>query len=237
MRGFVLVNYGDKFLGHLKQCIKCIRHFSDYPITVYTNKKIDCDAEVVFYGEKNHHDKKYKGIGNCTELRTKLLIDSPYDEACYIDADIYIIHRGFLQGFEILESYPILMPQNPRWFVTNFEERGDSDIGAYVNKKDRKRLKKMPKYLTAWNGGVQFVKRGERAKHFYRILKELQQRGSGRNQTKMAIASWKTGIHPYVLPPNWCVCQEHVDIEIPLALHCGHGPVMKLWKDKYENNY
>ena len=236
MRGFIYVNYGTSHLEHLKRSIASVKRFCDYPITVWTDKPTGIDGEQFYTPNKYKGLKdKYVGVHTVTQTRTDKILESPYSETCYLDGDIYIVDRGFLCGFDMLEKYPIMMPQNPRWFSTTENGSGDSECGANISKHDKKTIKSLPKYMTAWNAGVQFVKKCAVSRVFYKEISKLQKEGVGRDQTKIMIASWSTGFYPYVLPVHWCVCQEHAEIANPLALHCDHEPVMKRWKRDYEN--
>ena len=71
-----------------------------------------------------------------------------------IDNDVYVIHEGFLEGFKISEYYGISMVQNPRMFISTYEQdMGDIDIGADVYLHDKAFIKDMPKYMTSLNMG------------------------------------------------------------------------------------
>ena len=40
-----------------------------------------------------------------------------------------------------------------------------------------------------------------------------------------------TKFNPYVLPLNWCVCQENIGIGNEIILHVGHQQVKKYYED------
>ena len=42
-------------------------------------------------------------------------------------------------------------------------------------------------------------------------------------------AAWETGIYPYILPKQWCVCDGNEGIGEEVILHVGHERVKKYY--------
>jgi len=226
--GFVFVLVSTKHLKYLKKSIELIRRFdSKAEITVWHDKDICVDDVNLVKFERIEYEKSCK-IKNSNLFRMKALMESPYENTCYLDNDIYIIHQGFWEGFKIAKLFGLAMPMNPRKFVTTWEGNGDSDVGGRVNNIDTVELLYQPQYMTAHNTGVIFY--NQKAKVLLNAMRDEIERNVSRGQTRHVIAFCKSGLYPYILPENYCVCVEDVDIKLPLALHVGHPEIYALWE-------
>ena len=85
-----------------------------------------------------------EGHRNSNIQRVKALLESPFDNTVYLDNDVYVVHRGFSEGFKIVNKFGLALPMNPRWYVSTKEgDSGDLDIGADVSEYDRSKIKEM----------------------------------------------------------------------------------------------
>ena len=48
---------------------------------------------------------------------------------------------------------------------------------------------------------------------------------------------WETGIYPYLLPFNWCICNDHINHKYTknneIILHVGQTNVFNYWKQNF----
>jgi hypothetical protein len=50
-----------------------------------------------------------------------------------------------------------------------------------------------------------------------------------RGPTAMWRAIWRSNKNPYMLPPQWCVCQENCGVGNEIMLHVGHEKVKQYY--------
>jgi hypothetical protein len=50
-------------------------------------------------------------------------------------------------------------------------------------------------------------------------------------------AAWETGIYPYILPKQWCVCIGDQGIGNEVILQIGHKEVAYYYKNNIEENF
>ena len=238
--GATYVLVGNRDIDHLSQSIKLLRNFSpSIPVIVYleSQKQIDLISKhlsnITF---KLFERLKYptrEENRNSSTWRLKALLESPFENTLYIDNDIYVVHKGFFEGFNISENYGVSMVQNPRMFISTYEQDiGDIDIGADVQLHDKTFIKDMPKYMTSLNMGVIFY--NKKSEPFIKEVLAQQLEYPSRGQASLARAIWKTKTQPYTLPINWLVCKKHKGIERPLALHVGHKNIYDWWKESFD---
>ena len=234
--GATYVLVGDRDIKHLRKSIQLLRSFSPkIPVIVYLENQeqinfISKDLSNITF--KPFERFKYpirEENRNSSAWRLEALLQSPFENTVYIDNDVYVIHEGFLEGFKISEYYGISMVQNPRMFISTYEQdMGDIDIGADVYLHDKAFIKDMPKYMTSLNMGVMFY--NKKSEPFIKEVLAQQLEHPSRGQASLARAIWKTKTQPYTLPVNWLVCKKHENIERPLALHVGHDNIHDWWK-------
>ena len=238
-KGITYVVVGDRDIGHMRKSIEIVRQYDqDIPITIYHDIP---QNRLPVSGLKNLKFRPFKRISypyreenrNSSLWRLISLRESPYDVTLYLDNDIYIVHPGFFEGFEIAYNYGISMVQNPRMFIKTREGTiGDMDIGVDVQPYDKQFVQDMPNYMTSYNMGVTFCDKG--STKFLDALIDEQYENPTRGQAGLYRTIWKTKQSPYCLPINWLVCKKHCGLDNPLALHVGHDNVLKWWEASYK---
>ena len=234
------VAVGHRDLPKLDKSIELVRNFEPgIPIRVYHDMPASDLASLSKY---NVNLRKYERIKypkreenrNSSYWRLISLKESEYETTLYLDNDIYVVHKGFFEGFKIAKEYGILMVQNPRMFIkTQEQDIGDLDIGADVLPYDKSFVKDMPDYMTAYNMGVTFY--SELSEDFLDELIWEQKNNPSRGQAGLYRTIWKTRTAPYCLPINWLVCKKHCDIENPLSLHVGHKNVLERYEAEFQD--
>lgn len=236
------VAIGPRDYRKLQQSIAIIRSYEpDIDIRVYHDEDA---SNLSFLSDLNIELRKFKRIQfksreenrNSSYWRLVSIkeAEQEYESILYLDNDIYVVHPGFFEGFQIAKDYGICMVQNPRMFIKTKEGNiGDLDIGADVLKYDKKFLEDMPSYMTAYNMGVTFYSSKPRGSHFLDSLLWEQQNNPSRGQAGLYRTIWKIKEAPYCLPINWLVCKKHCDIENPLSLHVGHTNVLERWAREF----
>lgn len=234
-RCIITTAFGNR-THNVAHLIKNIRQYVDYPIVVITSKdsiislpvdinhnpdsNLNVEIKLVERLWPNHHRS---GQRNGDYYQMKATLDSEYDQILYLDDDMRICDRGFIQGFELAKKFGVCLPLNPRSFVGV-----DAAIGADVPIGSR--AVEIP-LATAYNCGTMFVDKehcdtDSFLKGCAYIILKKPMRGP--------LACWntvnETKIVPYLLPPQWCVCQENIGIHNPIILHTGHEAVREYYK-------
>lgn len=222
-RCIITTAFGDR-RKNIDRLIKNIRQYIDYPIVIYTSKDsyiglppIDCpnlDVEIKLVERLwPHHPRSGQRNGDYYQFLGAL--ESGYSQILYLDDDMYIVDKDFIQGFELAERFGICLPLNPRAFVGR-----DACIGADVPENDR--IVEIP-LATAYNCGTMFVNTKHLGtKRLLRRCKAIILEAPMRGPLVIWKAVSRTGIVPYLLPPQWCVCLEDVKCKNPIILHLGH---------------
>ena len=246
--GAIYVLHGDRDIRFLMQSVRELRKFCpDIPVIVYYHledrglldvlRSVLPENNIEFkeYAPLEFEDTKDRAPHRNSDIqRTKALINSSFENTVYIDNDVYVVHRGFLEGFRISDKFGCAMAMNPRWYASTMEgDSGDLDIGADVSEYDRAQVAKMPKYMTAVNIGLIFYNKSSH--DFMEAFLSEQEKHPSRGQAAIIRAMWATGKYPFILPPNWLACSKHETIEKPIALHVGHENILKLWQDNFSN--
>lgn len=235
--GITYVLIGERDLQVLRRSISIIRSFKkDIHIKVYHDIEINPSDFENLNVEFRQFDRikypKREENRNSSYWRLISLLESEHDCTLYLDNDIFVVHEGFFEGFEIAKYYGTCMVQNPRMFITTEErDMGDADIGNDVLLYDRQFLKDMPKYMTSYNMGVMFSSKND--KDFIKEIAEEQLNNPSRGQAGLYRTIWKTKRAPYCLPINWLVCKKHEGIERPLSLHVGHPNILNWWRRSF----
>ena len=229
-RCIITTAFGD-MQENVARLIKNIRQYVDYTIQIITSKESK-SLDGIISGYTNVEIKYVKqlwpshhrtGQRNGDYYQMQGCLESEYDSILYLDADMFIVNKDFVQGFNLSHKFGILLPLNPRSFVGV-----DAAIGADVPIGSR--AVEIP-LATAYNCGTMFVDKEHCDSNSflkwcaYIILKQPM-RGP--------LAVWntvnETKIVPYLLPPQWCVCAEDVGSQMPIILHAGHEAVRNYYK-------
>lgn len=202
--------------------------FPDSTVTIYTdnsefkNEKINSiiivkpvfNKKSVRYGW--HCSDFYRAIG---------LLESKAEIAIYSDADMIFFSKSCKNILELTEKFGICVPANPRLLMRN---------DALVGEDCDKILDETEGYGAAYNTSpISFNTRNILARKLLEEYVKLMKETPQRNPVILYRAAWNTGIFPYVLPFNWCVCKEHIGIGNELILHSGHRQVLNYYTKKH----
>lgn len=181
--------------------------FTSYPVYVYK------DLKPVHTGIRaGYRNSNYWRIQKTMDLLNE------YESVCYLDNDMRVVNKGFWDGFALAEKFGFCVPMNPRAFV-----KTDSDKGV-----DAQTIPAVP-HGTAWNNAVVFA--SKRGLPFMKAILDENINRPQRGPMTMWEAAWKTGLFPYILPYEYCVCMPQFWIEDPLCLHCGSPNIREHYKE------
>lgn len=210
------------------------RWFPDCKVTLYTDHpnisipKGNIELKVVdpiFKGQHRYGNRcndYYKVFG---------LLESDCDVAIALDSDMAVVSPEVKSLIDITKKFGSCVPQNPRMQV-----RFDGIKGAdadYNIEEDGSRGNGMANNMSP----ICLHTKSERGKKLMRHYLKQMETHPVRGPLAMWRASWKSGINPYLLPLQWCVCPPHKgpansllnDTGNEIMIHVGHDNVKKFY--------
>ena len=153
--------------------------------------------------------------------KVKKILQSKAQIAIAMDGDLFIVNKDVEKIIPLVKKFGICLLANPRKLV-----RVDTLIGAGSDKQ----LDETNGTGYALNGAVVAVDiTNVRVRRLLEKFCEIMEKTPLRAPLVWWRAIWETGINPYILPPNWCVCEEDVGIDNEIILHIGHEKVKEYY--------
>lgn len=202
--------------------------FPDSTVTLYTDnhaiKIININRVIVVDPVFNKEHRRYGW--HCSDLYRAIgLLESRADIAIYSDADMIYLSKSCRSILKLTEKFGICVPANPRLLMRN-----DALIGEDCDR----HLDETEGYGAAYNTSpISFHTKNNSARRLLEEYVNIMLSTPQRNPVILYRAAWNTGIFPYVLPFNWCVCKEHLGIGSELILHSGHKQVLNYYTKKH----
>lgn len=185
------------------------KYFPDIKVKVITEGEDICD--------KNHERYGYRMNDYHT---AKMLLESEEDIAISSDADMKVVSERVKDIIPLVKRFGLCVPSNSRWLAGI-----DAEIGE-----DGQKIEKPIRSGYALNiSPIFFYTRNKRMRKLLEVYAEMLKENPRRGTQVMSEATYKTGIVPYILPPQWCVCTPDVGIGNEIILHVGNKEV----KDYY----
>jgi hypothetical protein len=242
-RAIVICSFGDRG-DYLHPLLRSLReHAKGIPIVLISNRRYP-DVEDWTHHILEDDDLHWKGhprwpIRNTNLWLAKAALWEQYDSVCCLNDDMFIMHKGFVDGFTMAEKFGVCVPTNPRIYVKY------NAMGADTTEEDRREVDKGPIYAPACNVSPMFVCRlHDHAKLLIETyIEELH--NCMRGTLAFWLASWHCAVAPIYLPEQWCVGQSNaayfknykkqlqgrmMPIE-PIILHYGQSGVRNVFKD------
>jgi hypothetical protein len=155
------------------------------------------------------------------------LAQSTADVAIAFDRDMEICSTDVRTLPLLARRFGLCLPMNPRWLVRKDTEVGaDSDHILDESGGTGFALNCTPIAYNPQHSGARKVVR-----RCWQLLEEKPVRGP----LAWWRACWAEGFYPCLLPPQWCVCQEHVGIGNEIILHTGHARVRQYYAKTARN--
>ena len=157
------------------------------------------------------------------------LLHTKCDIAISLDADMAAVSDKVKHIVNITDKFGICFPNNPR-FITNVDLHMGCDPGnlPYISSH----------LCSAHNSSPICFKRNDiRGITLLNKLLENCKKYLSRNNTIINRSIWETGIYPYLLPFNWCICNDHINHKYTknneIILHVGQTNVFNYWKTNF----
>jgi len=203
-------------------------YFPNLRLTIYTDCVKEFDTGPIPTEVKivtPSFDKEHPRYGwRCTNYyRAVGLLESTAEVAVYMDSDMKVVSDRVRALIPLTERFGICLPANPRLLVGV-----DGTVGAdtdYVIGEDDSLGTGFACNMTP----IAFATKDPRGRALLECFRDTYRR---RGPLSMWRAIWKSGIHPYLLPFQWCVCKSYVGLDDPIILHWGHWEVADYYSEK-----
>ena len=149
------------------------------------------------------------------------LLESKADIAIAIDADMKMINPKIRTIIPLVKKFGFCIVASSRYVISH-----DTEIGA---DSDKQLDETQGTGYTMCTAFIAIDTANEKVRECIteaiRMIKETPMR--------LPLILWraiyKTGVHPYILPQNWCVCEEDLGIGNEIILHIGHQKVKEFY--------
>ena len=200
----------------------------DISVTVYTDQDEQDTSLITYVKKEPFFNLSHRRYGwRCNDYYKVLaLLESDSDIAISLDSDMYIASEEARSIIPLTEKFGICLPANPRMLV-----RRDGNIGTDGQN---------GKMYDDSNGNgfannmspISFDTSNSRARSLLESYCRQMEKDPVRGPLAMWRAQWDTGVNPYLLPYQWCVCGEHRGIGEEIILHVGHPAVLDFYSQR-----
>lgn len=168
-------------------------------------------------------DHPRHGYRTVDYYKFKGLLNSKSELAIVFDSDMIILNDLIYYLLALTQKYGSCAPINARGSVLNdirkgadahwFNE-GSGAVGVSYN-----------------NSPISFLTSHVKSRAYFEQCCQIMVDEPSRCPLVMSKASWRTGYSPYVLPPQFCLCEGYEGIGNEIVLHIGHPSVFEYYKD------
>lgn len=211
--------------NRLNPSLKTLKeYFPNAKYTVYSDFDLQIDGVELIKVTSPVIDPDHPRYGYRTADYYKFmaLVNSKADFKCILDNDMQIVSSDIIALIYLTEKFGFCVPYNNRQLL-----RGDMLIS-----KDTQPINDESKGLgQSYNQSPMTLwKNNERGQLFYTTCADIMKNDPSRASLVMWKSAWRTGVYPYILPKQWCVCDSDEGIGEEIILHVGHKSV----KEYYE---
>lgn len=200
------------------------KFFPEASVIVYTDFDLKIDGVITKRVESPVVDSNHPRFGYRTGNYFKFLgmLSSKADFCCALDTDMYFVNHHVYSLVTLTKKFGFCVPQNVRQLL-NFDMRTSLDTKPITDDSLGNGYSYNQSPMTLW-------KNDERGRLYYQKCLEIMKKDPSRGSLVMWKAAWETGIHPYALPKQFCVCEGDQGCGDEIILHLGHPSIAKYYK-------
>lgn len=211
--------------NRLNPSLKTLKeYFPNAKYTVYSDFDLQIDGVELIKVTSPVIDPDHPRYGYRTADYYKFmsLVNSKADFKCILDSDMQIVSSDVIALIHLTKKFGFCVPYNDRQLLrydmqiskdTQPIEDDSKGLGHSYNQSP----------MTLWQND-------ERGNLFYTTCASIMKNDPSRASLVMWKSTWKTGVYPYVLPKQWCICDGNEGIGNEVILHVGHKSI----KEYYE---
>lgn len=195
------------------------KYFPNAKYTVYSDFDLNIEGVDLIKVESPVADSQNLRYGYRTAdyFKFQSLINSKADFKCILDSDMKIVSSDIVSLIYMTRKFGFCVPYNDRQLL-----RQDMILSKDTQTINDESLGLGHSYnqspMTLWQDDSRGVE-------FYQTCSEIMKKDPSRASLVMWKAAWKTGLYPYILPKQWCVCDGNEGIGEEVILHVGHKKV------------
>ena len=201
------------------------RYFPNAKYTVYSDFDLEIDGVELIKVSSPVVDASHPRYGYRTADYYKFmaLVNSKADFKCILDSDMQIVSSDIVALIHLTQKFGFCVPYNDRQLLRNdmqiskdTQEIIDDSLGMGHS------YNQSP--MTLWQSD-------ERGQLFYKTCADVMKNDPSRASLVMWKTAWQTGVYPYILPKQWCVCDGNEGIGNEVILHVGHKSIKEYYND------
>ncbi|MFY1045282.1 hypothetical protein [Chryseobacterium sp. GP-SGM7] len=201
------------------------KYFPKAKITVYTDFDWDNTDGLNIKKVKSPvtgPDHPRYGYRTVDYFKFLALSEATADFTCALDSDMFFANENIYSLVFLTKKFGVCAAQNVRQNF-NLDMRISKDTQPISDESLGNGYSYNQSPMTIW-------KDSNRGKMFYKNCAEIMQNDPSRASLVMWKSAWKTGIFPYVLPKQFCVCDGDEGCGDEILLHIGHKAVKNYYK-------
>ena len=212
----------DPSLSTLKQ------YFPQAKYTVYSDFDLKIDGvdlkkvENPVLQDKKDLKRHFYHLADYYKFRG--MLDSEADIAISLDSDMFVLNENIYSLIYLTEKFGFCVPNSSAQSM-NFEIETSLDT---IPVTDESRGFGSTSNITP----MTLSKKSEAGRLFYENCCDIFEKEPSRASIVMWKAAWKTGVYPYFLPKEFCVCRGNEGLGNEVILHIGHPSVAEFYNVK-----
>lgn len=226
------VNAGGANLSHQNRLDPSLttlrRFFPNAAYTVYSDFDLKIDGVTLQKIEKpvlqNHKNNPRHFYHLADYYKFRGMLDSDADIAIAIDSDMFVFSEEIFSLIYLTKKFGFCVPNSSAQSI-NFEIMTSLDTIPVTDESHG--------FGTTVNiTPLTLDTSSENGRKYYEACCSILEREPSRASIVMWKAAWETGLYPYLLPKEFCVCRGSEGIGNEVILHVGHPSVAKYYNIK-----
>ena len=154
----------------------------------------------------------------------KGMLESEADISISIDSDMFVLNENVYSLIYLTEKFGFCVPNSSAQSM-NFEVETSLDTSPVTDESKG--------FGTTCNiTPMTLSKKSQSGKMFYEKCCEIMEKEPSRASIVMWKAAWESGVYPYFLPKEFCVCRGSEGLGNEVILHVGHPSVAEFYNIK-----
>lgn len=219
-------NAGGSDLSRFRRLEPALTSFrSAFPnshVILYTDHEIKADVEIRLVDPP--FNKAHRRYGwRCSDYYRVIGLLASKTIAIYLDTDMFVYNIELFRSIvPITHKFGICVPANSRNLVM-FDGAIGSDSNYVIGEDES-----IGCGFISNMGILSYDPESERGKNLLTCYAAKFMESPVRGPINMWRAIWSSGVNPYFLPQQWCVCREDIEVWNPICLHVGHQEVLDM---------
>ena len=212
--------------NRLNPSLKTLKeYFPNAKYTVYSDFDLQIDGVELIKVSSPVVDASHPRYGYRTADYYKFmaLVNSKADFKCILDSDMQIVSSDIVALIHLTQKFGFCVPYNDRQLLRN-DMQISKDTQVIIDDSLGMGHSYNQSPMTLWQND-------ERGQLFFTTCADVMKNDPSRASLVMWKTAWQTGVYPYILPKQWCVCDGNEGIGNEVILHVGHKSIKEYYND------